>query len=424
MTFTTQTETIRSGTVSIQFYLPNSAMVNNEVYISSFGSLKYDFDIPQNSEEPTAVGSKPGSIEVGLIQSSRGRELVTAFSALQPSEQYMAILNFTERDSGIAGAMPFYFERSLVGYDELKDELTVDLHPIPLTAISQNNNGTYSERLISEYFNGDYDSELSSAKYIKTRTDTNEEIIHCSTFIFHVLEIMTRLTPGAMHADFSGDSYDWYVTNRDDYSLTKMLGVIASLQGSVYGSFFNGSFYVQRNLNPPSSHSTTIGWGDVENLKTDTFWQTEFSGLKVIMDSQSVGCSLEDAMLRRCVLVNNYGEKHLTVSFASNGLFKGDSSASDNVAPSGRSHPDLIEDGYKGYVNALGMKGNMMLECTVLGFQDIRPYSKIEFGSDAPSVYKGRTFAISSIEYNFITHKVRLKLYDNAPVTIEDEDTV
>ena len=194
MNFTTVTESIRSGTVSIQFYLPSTSTITGDVYISKLGSLKYKFDVPQDSKDPTAVGAKPGSIEVGLFQKIRNRELVEAFRELQPDEKFLALLNFTEHGTGFDGDMPFYFDRSSVSYDELKDIITVELNPVPLVAIDQANDGTYSELLISDYFNGDYNALLTQDPVVKTRTDTSEDIINADTFIFNALELITQRT--------------------------------------------------------------------------------------------------------------------------------------------------------------------------------------------------------------------------------------
>lgn len=412
MNFTTVTESIRSGTVNIQFYLPSTSSISNDVYISKLGNLKYNFDVPQDSKDPTAVGSKPGSIEVGLFQKIRDRELVDAFRELQPNERFLALLNFTEHGSGFDGQMPFYLERSSVSYDELKDIVTVELNPIPLIDIDQGNDGTFSELVITDYFNGDYNALLTTNPTVKTRTDTLESIIDADTFLFNALELVTQRTSPQIFADLSGANYEWYITDRDYYTLTQMLGVIASLQGSVYGSFFDELFFVQRSLSPPSSPSTSIDWADVENVKEDIFFQSEFYGITLTQGSTTAGFTTNIVGDDVPIALNKYGEKVLNISFDGGGLFKGDTSATSNVGPSASADGELVDSGYDGYVSALGADGGIRLSVDVLGFQNIKPYFAVEFSSDAPTEYQSKWFRITEVEYDFLKYKTKLKIYE------------
>lgn len=422
MTFTTTTEYIRSGAVSLQFYLPNTApTINNTVYISKLGNLKYTFDVPQDSADPTAVGAKPGSMKVELFQKNRTRELVDAFRTLQPTERYLAVLNFTELGYGspdfvgFNGQTSFYVERSSISYDELKDILTINLNPIPLVAIGQNNDGTYSELSISQYFLGNYNTLLSSDPVFEQIPIPNPPYsvaaLRIEQFIGHALELITQRINPNLYVNFSGHDtgtnkdYAWYIISNDYYTFTQMLGVIASLSGSLYGSFFDEWFFVNRTLHYPDSPRVVINWSDTENVKNNLFNYSEYSGVEVRLVTGTTTYVAGDSF------INTYGEKKLNVSFQDGGLFKGDYQAG-SVSPSVTSWTDLLSIGANGYIKALGADNGFNFSIDILGFNNIRPYHIISFASDAPTEYQNKDFRISEIEYDFIQYKIKLSVYE------------
>lgn len=400
MTFTTASETVQAGTLSVQFYLPDSASITQTVYIDSIGELEYEFEVPESETNPDAVGTKPGAIEVGLMQKARNRELVTAFDTMAVGDRFIATLSYTDPHGSLDGSMNFYYEKSMVSFDEDTFSLTVSLNPIPLIYIT-NDTGDYIDGSITSYIDGSYNSDLNAAPTIYLNTDSSTNNVRADEFVQDALQLITRKTTNSVYSDnLNGSTYQWYISYLNTKTISQQLGTIAALEGAVFGNFFTEGFYIPRNydLTP-----VEINYDLVESLSTDSFYQSEYKSVKVIQGTTTSGGSV----------INQYGEKELVVSFTLGSMFKGE----EHLAGKVRSvvnvgTNELRITGYQSYLAALGLEHRMKVSCTLIGFNDIKPFSRITFSSAAPSEYQSKTFAISSARYNFTELTLTLSMYE------------
>lgn len=408
MTFTTNTETLQSGTMAIQFYLPDTATITSTVYIESVSNLKYEFEVPSSTESPNAIGTKPGTIKVTLMQRFRGTELVDAFEKLSGTDKYLAKMTFTEVGTGISGNKFFYIDRSALEYDEIDQLLEIELTPVPLIYVASANNGTIVEGTVNGYLNGDYNADLTNLPNLYTDSVTSETAVVVGEFIENVLELITKSTNLVfLSPNFNltppSTGVHWLVESSTpaSYTLTDMFGVIASVEGSIYGSFFDETFYVSR-ASTDVSITETLSYSVVKNITRERFNLAEYREIVVTLGADGVSS-----------VFNDFAEKTLNVSFQLGNLTSANIASLSSYTVNSPPPTDIQVSGINNYSKALGLTNRITGEIEVLGF-NLKPYSRITFHADAPSVFQGKTFAISTIEYDFVNYNIKANIYEIA----------
>lgn len=409
MTFTTNTETLQSGTMAIQFYLPPLLFpFSSTVYIKSVSSLKYEFEVPSSTESPNAIGTKPGTIKVTLMQRFRGTELIDAFETIGVNDKYLAIMSFTEVNSDISGDKYFYYDKSSLEYDEIEQLLEIELTPVPLVYISQSNDGTIINATIDDYLNGNYNSDLSVLPDIYIDDDRKKAVL-VGQFIRNALELITKssnivYSSETFELEYQSSGAHFMITDDDIgniSSLEIMFGIIASVEGSIYGSFFGESFYVERGKKNDSI-TTTLTYNVVKNITRERFNIAEYRDINITLGANTVSS-----------IFNDFAEKTLNISFQIGKLIYANTNAPASFTPIIFPSDTIQTEGIVNYSKSLGLTNRITAEIELLGF-GLKPYSRVRFDSDAPAIFQGKTFAISKIEYDFVNYTLKANIYEIA----------
>lgn len=413
MTFTTATEQFQSGSINIQFYLPDTASITRTVYINSLSSLVYEMDVPNSTEDPKSIGSKPGSIKVKLMQTVRDDQLAEAFDKIQQGQSFLAKLTFSQTpvvDS--IGVMNFYVDRSSFSYDEKTKLIEVTLVPIPLVYVNIANNGTlvnYSVINLVTDSSVSWTNTNNSAKYLPAQTFINEALRLITT------QSSQEFVENVFETAYTNGSLNWFVGNNGSVSIGDAVGILASVTGCLYGDFFGGTFFVARNESE-AGLLIELSKNDIIEIERRRFYETEYKATTVDFGSDS-GSSIATIP---------YGEKTLEVNFLNNFAVKGN--VIDSVA---RTFNDVSSTGLNpttgaalGYAHALGVTGGQRIDLKILGFKNIKPYSIIVFDTDVPLVYRGTAtsalypdgylYRISKIEYDFVNYTTNMEIYQIA----------
>lgn len=83
----------------------------------------------------------------------------------------------------------------------------------------------------------------------------------------------------------------------------------------------------------------------------------------------------------------------------------------NDVSVDTQSTNEIAQQGVDSYAKAYAATGERRIELTIFGLDTLKPYEVIEFDSSFDSPLNGAVYRPSTIEYNFVTDKIKVEAY-------------
>lgn len=421
VTITTDTVSLFSHDVYFEFELDDTTTASHSARLLDMGNLKYEHDIPNSGTDATAIGVRSGSMDVDIedffINSSDTfiDTLESAFDYASRPDWWIAFMYWREKGGSYGNPVVFKFSSKDVEYTEQDKIVTISLNPYQNTGIiDQNVNGFFALFYLAGV--GAYQFDFSPTGDLTT-TDalTAGEFIrvalyHGFTQYYNQLPIAAKDEPIVSSGIFVTGSptsgTEWFVlkNEKDTYdgstfnkeTVIQTVGVLASLEGAIYGNGLGVSYYVARS---DTSNSVELLWDNVVNPEKVRFFNSRYRSLEVTQGN----------LTETAESTTFASDKQINISFEGTGIYKGTISGTDVTETS--KDNTIISEAIVNYPKAFGFQDATALELTYWGIGDIKPYSVLTFNASAPALYKNKNFRIRTVEYNFKQDSVKLELY-------------
>lgn len=408
----TPTSVTQGGSLSVSFTLLTGTVASLSHKIADISSFKYIFDIPEEGSEVTKIGIKSGSVSIKFFDN----ESSLTYKSLYDAIINVATINDTvdatitlQLNSDVSSrTIPVRFKPQNVSYDINKRVTTIDFEPL-----RPEDNTTYSSVYDVVQTNPEsavrYGDGIGVSGLLMTGYD----------FVYAMLKEVygTSRTPIIKSnqlqegATLSASDSAWFVSDTllgsTDYSPYEQLGVIAALEGAVFGDVLGSSAYFVRGIS--NQNLVSLNESDFKDLKIESIRPREYAYVKVTHDSEDFQ-----------IPTNPYfdGEKIFNVSFDKGYLDKRVvTSRNPNDVSSTSSFDDtLAEEGATSYNKSFGNQYSSRLSGIIFGCDTIEPYEliSISFGqvnaSRLPSSING-AYRFSNVEYNLPDDLIKFEAY-------------
>lgn len=425
---------IASGTLDIDITYPDGNDLQFECL--SVGKISYEFDLVEDVEEAKSIGMIMGdcSLTVHDVASDGSSiyELLSddnvAYGLSNALVNYTVTLELTT-PSASTYTFHYYFTKPDVETDDLKRTTKIKLKTFSTT-----------KALVSDYFNGDV--FYSNGVAITTGVGANaydaveatptkgNKVVLAADFLRDILQtvnsnytfvldseddtlvLSSQASSGNTYALIADDSerpsgVSLDLTFVDSSSQCfEVVGVMAALEGAIYGSGFNTNFFVNRLS---TSNSVSISQDDVGELKV----------AQSIRQWDEISVNYRNSEIST---LNFYvpGSKSFsyymtppTSSDSVNSCYIGNFNGSSFTATA----PYITHDvnvASNAYSFSLGATGESKIELTVFGVDKIKPHQVFSLDSSFRSRYQGRTFRPTSLEYDLENDEIYIEAYQVA----------
>jgi hypothetical protein len=459
--FKTQGHKTRAGDFEMVIlgadYVPSGTAVEGYIQVESVEEIKYEFDMPDNEEDPKSVQLNAGSLDVTVwdsVEMSDGtfrklhEQLFTADASQFPFEVEVKIVR-----GGSTYTFSLEFGYDDIDYDYVTRKLELQLH-------SANNFQSEFSPTIYDYV--DNASSNGLAQYTMRETESPYPFIY-AVAIYPMLEDAVQMLNPSFPVEISSDNFfDQTVQNKVSYFLTAPLetatpyygedfddqettifdqmAYLAAAEGAFYGQGFSKCFYIQRN-NKESSYEKTISYDTIEELEIIERRNSDL----LYVESNVIGRPLYRRTTGENTTFNDeywlFETAKETFDTIKNDRFFASSHPLGFVSPFGlyltgagvdeitfedpdnhftdidaqrtTQYQNLADSGLEAYKRALGASNPLRIKITGWDIFNLRPYEWFNFsGSNVPSLLQGKDFRISEISYNLQTDKYTVEAYE------------
>lgn len=404
VTITSDTASLFSHDVYFELEVDDVSADSYSSFLVNMGSLKYENEVPNNSDNPTDIGIKGGQIDVKFEKylsdgTSLPAVLQDAFEYVSKPDDWSGKMYWREKGGSYGDPIRFLFNFKDIDINEEVEEVEISLRPYTNDIGDVYDFfGTYSGDIdvydITFSVNT-WDAQLSG-EFIKLAL---EKIYGTSTIEFFS-GIFSEGTPS------SGD--EWFVSKEiqgnanNEESVVSHVSKMAAFEGALYGSSLGKPFYVNRK-NTDASLEVTLDYDDVVKIQTTPFYDSIYKNIHI---SQTVNANEVTA---RAVSASATDED-INIAFISNGLnlvTLTSGSAGNYKIPD----TTIIDEGVDNYSLAFGFVNPKQVEVEYWGIGSIYSYSTIVIGADAPVEFRGN-YKIKEIDYDWKMDKVKMILYN------------
>lgn len=403
ITITTDVASLFSHDVYFEFIVQDFSTASYNVDMINLGSLDYENEIPNNTENPTEIGIKAGSLTVDVDNLSSStvlsEVLESANTFVNRPDDWEAKM-YWKLKSAVSYNDPirFQFSNSDIEYDNVSEIVSFELRPYT------NNIST-----VADYFTA-YPADIT--EYTMSFSIETWDAQIAGEF----LEVALEKTFGATAVVKSNvfistnpsSGTEWFVskeiqgsTNNTEPVITQ-IGKMASLEGAMFGACLGTPFYVSRK-NTDSSLKVTLDYDNVEKIQKVSFLDAKYEN--VFMSQETNGVT-ETASKPSAY---SYTDENINISFVVNGLNLA------NISSATECSQTIIDDsiitvGADNYGLAFGFDIPKEVDITYWGIGDIRSYSTIVLGTDFPLSLRG-DYKVKKVTYDWKKDTVKMKLY-------------
>lgn len=423
VTITTDTVELFSHEMYFVLTLTDASSASYSARLLDIGKLKYTFDVPNDGEDTTAVGVKAGAMKITIEDFFTGSAsnlidvLVSSYD--NAPQTWNAKMYFKTKGGSFGEPVFFTFTQKEVEYKQDQAIVSISLNPKDFSGLTEQEFGDLIDSEVSVYsiqqisspvqwhgvLGKEYISHWLYQTYIENPTYPMTSTPIVISGIFTTTGNPTSGTPWFAGVDVTIDNEPTTFTNREaGYAV----GLMASLEGALYGGSLGVPFYVARG---DTTNSVTLDTDNIEKLEQEFFHDSKYRSL--IMTQKGVDSAGDPGELSETVDSDNeFAEKNMNIVLAEgiHGFFGNITSSTegDRIA----TNNTILQHGVVNYPLAFSFQANKKASVTYWGIDGIYPYSVINFDMDAPSVFQGRDFRIKSVEYDFKQDKSNMEIYE------------
>lgn len=409
VTVTSDVAALFSHDVYFELTLEDSASASHSVRLLDLGKLKYEFDIPNEGTDATAIGIKSGTMDIKIENAKIGGgdfidDLESAFGYASRPDEWEGKMYFRDKGGSYGNPIKFVFNWNDIKYDHITEEIEISLRPYKRDLGIMNDYwSTYS----ADIYTYDYGGTLNEAqiagefiRYVLYRTYINGSWPPASSDepeVFGTIYSTGQPTTGT----------DWFVVGEiaNESTVIRELGMLAAVEGAVYGAALGIPFYKTRG-NTNASLKVTLDTDNIEFLDKEEFYEAEYRYLNVSMTPFYIATRESN---------NPQAEKIINVVFPQSsgdgGMDLYNCSITDDAVSLTAGNTDVVDEGADNYELAFSFNDALKVKLIYWGISGIYPFSVINFDSNAPSLYQGKDFTVKNIEYNWKQDKVEMEIY-------------
>lgn len=432
--------------------------VEGYLEVEEVGDIKYNFDVPDNEEDPRSIRLNAGSLEVTLwdqVKDAVGDGYRSLHETLYNADSFRFPFEATVKfERGIFKYLfQMQFDYDDIGYDVETRKVTLEL------SVASNVTGDLPTKIVDYLDINDSDTYRSYEGQID-QVNTYENTIfkpayglledaldelnpslakELSTDVFGPADLDAEPTFWLFGGEFSNLSYIPYDEGVEDLTIIKQMAIMAALEGAVYGQGFGKSFYINRQKKDPA-YERTISFDTVEGLE--------------IVERRNANLSyVESNVLRRWFTVPNTflesfnddfvtvsvnreyystvrGDQYFEANFSLGAMMVGGLvyvSAEDEDFVTYTDENDeftnfeddvealfdsLTSSSVPAYAAAVGASSPLRIKVVGWDIFSLKPFEWFNFsGSNVPPILANKDFRVSEISYDPMTDKYEVEAY-------------